>query len=71
MVIVVTQGIVPENQPIRATCGHCKTVIEFLPEEATYTSDHRDGDFYTIPCPVCEKIITKNVVSYNGPGLGS
>ena len=66
---IIKQGTNPESQPIRGTCNHCHTVIEFHPMEAKYTSDQRDGDFYSIECPTCNRTITAAAVrGYNGPG---
>lgn len=63
---VIKQGIDPATKEIRATCSNCKTEIEFLPHEARYSSDQRDGDFYSVDCPTCKRIITKDVREYIG-----
>lgn len=55
MVKIIKQGKVPETTPIRCSCNHCRTVFEFLPVEAKYVSDQRDGDAYKIACPVCKR----------------
>lgn len=60
---VIKQGTDPSTQPIHATCSNCKTEVEFLPHEARYSSDQRDGDFYSVDCPTCNRTITKNVSS--------
>ena len=57
---IISKGVDPATVPIIASCSKCKTQIEFLPCEAKYTSDQRDGDFYSIACPVCKSTITKN-----------
>lgn len=58
---VISKGIDPATVPLQCTCGQCRSVIEFLPHEAKYTSDQRDGDFYKIQCPVCGTAITTDV----------
>lgn len=66
---IISEGVNPTLQPIRASCNRCRTEIEFLPFEAKYVSDQRDGDFYQVKCPVCPDTITKAARSgYNGPG---
>jgi ribosomal protein S27E len=65
---IIKQGIAPESVPLHGRCNHCRTEIEFLPMEAKYNSDQRDGDFYSIECPTCRRTITAAVRGYNGPG---
>lgn len=50
---IIKKGLVPEELPVQVTCNHCRSILEFLITEARFTSDQRDGDFYTINCPVC------------------
>lgn len=66
---IIRQGADPAKEHIEAECNRCGTIIKFLPIEAKYVSDQRDGDFYQIKCPVCPGTITKAARSgYNGPG---
>ena len=58
---IIKEGVDPATQPMYATCSRCRTQIQFLPGEASYHSDQRDGDFYQIKCPVCPAMITKNI----------
>ncbi len=58
---IISKGVDPATVPIMASCNKCKTTVEFMPAEAQYTSDQRDGDFYTVDCPVCKSKITANV----------
>lgn len=60
---IISRGEPPEIKPVRAECGHCHTVVEFLVVEARYVSDQRDGDYYSLKCPVCTREITKAVRS--------
>lgn len=68
---IIKQGVAPETVPIRATCGHCKTEVEFLPAEATYhpAMDQRDSGFYEVQCPTCRRPINGyRPAGYSGPG---
>jgi hypothetical protein len=66
---IIRQGADPANKAITAKCRKCKTVVKFLPYEAKFVSDQREGDFYCIACPVCKNTITADVYyGYNGPG---
>lgn len=57
---IIERGTDPNTTPIRATCNHCRTIFEFQPIEAKYNSDQRDGDCYSIDCPVCNRTVYKN-----------
>lgn len=50
---VISRGHLPENDQFDASCHKCKSVLRFLRSDAKLTSDQRDGDFLTVPCPVC------------------
>lgn len=65
---IIHKGTDPATKPVLAQCRRCNTQVEFMPNEATYVSDQRDGDFYSVDCPVCNNEITANVHRYNGPG---
>ena len=56
---VISKGIPPEEKPIRLICDHCKSELEFLMKEAKIHYDQRDGNFFSIECPVCGFVITK------------
>lgn len=54
---IIKEGIL--RKPIyQATCYYCKTEIEFEQSEGAVTHDRRDGDFITVTCPICHKLIT-------------
>ena len=55
---IITRGQIPEDNPYRATCYHCKTVVEFFQKEGKITRCQRDGDSVTVICPLCKKYIT-------------
>lgn len=58
---IIKEGKPPKEKLLTATCRNCKTEIEFAMKEASYISDQRDGDFVSINCPICVKIITKSI----------
>jgi RNase P subunit RPR2 len=62
---IIKEGKLPEEILKRLTCSHCHTEFEFAMKEAKYNSDQRDGDYYTIPCPLCCRTITFNHPSRN------
>jgi RNase P subunit RPR2 len=49
---IISKGQIPEERLVESICNKCKTVFEYALKEAKYTSD-RDGDFYTVACPLC------------------
>lgn len=58
---IINKGVDPKTKPIMASCNRCKTVVEFMPNEAQYHSDPREDDFYTVVCPVCDSTISAQV----------
>jgi len=60
---IISRGTPPDAQPLRAECAACRTVVEFVPSEATYCADQREGDYWLLKCPVCARSITKAVKS--------
>jgi len=61
MVTIIKPGIDPATVVIDGRCTHCGCEFTFLPKEAEYQSDQRDGDFYKIKCPTCPKSVLTNV----------
>jgi hypothetical protein len=51
---IIREGRIPEDFVVRINCLHCHTVFEFSLKEANYQHDQRDGDFYSIACPLCK-----------------
>ena len=49
---VVSRGTSPELQEYTTTCGKCKSVLEFLKQEAQVKID-RNETVYVLKCPVC------------------
>ena len=52
---IIQRGVLPEAIRYKKKCRHCNTIFSFLKSDAHLTEDQRDGDFYTIKCPVCSK----------------
>ena len=52
---IIQRGVLPEAIRYKTKCRHCNTIFSFLKSDARLTDDQRDGDFYTIKCPVCSK----------------
>lgn len=51
---IIERGPNPVEKLYRIKCRQCSTIFEFERHEATTTRDSRDGDFVSIPCPVCK-----------------
>lgn len=64
MVTITKPGAVP-NKKIFATCRSCRTEFTFDASEAHYNTDQRDGDFYSILCPLpnCDETVRVTVRS--------
>jgi len=58
MVKILKEGILPGDKVYKSTCRHCDTVFEFQAKEANLVGDQRDGNYYSINCPLCENICT-------------
>ena len=52
---IIQRGVLPAAIRYKTKCRHCNTIFSFLKSDAHLTEDQRDGDFYTIKCPVCSK----------------
>ena len=52
---IIQRGVLPAAIRYKTECRHCNTIFSFLKSDAHLTDDQRDGDFYTIKCPVCSK----------------
>jgi RNase P subunit RPR2 len=55
---IIKEGLIPEEVVYRTTCTKCDTEFEFSEKEAKVTSDQRDGDYVSIPCPLCKNECT-------------
>lgn len=58
---IIKEGKLPGKQMYRVTCTNCKTEFEFEQDEATYSSNQRDGDCLQIACPLCKQYIYKGI----------
>lgn len=64
-IIIIQAGTPPSEKPIFAVCNSCWTHFTFGLSDALRISDQRDGDFYSIRCPLdgCGKIVAVGVKS--------
>lgn len=62
---IVKHGKPPGNQKHKLKCPNCGTKIECLTSEMKRTTDQRDGDYWSIQCPVCPRMITKAVPQWD------
>ncbi|WP_226426548.1 CpXC domain-containing protein [Xanthomonas sp. MWU16-30325] len=58
---IIKQGRDPAAELHEATCSNCGTVFEFNSGEARLQSDHRNGEYFEIACPLCGHRVTKEV----------
>lgn len=50
---IVSLGKLPSQREWVGTCSKCKTVVEYLQEDATSSGYcQRDGDWTTLKCPL-------------------
>lgn len=59
---IIKEGELPGSKTYTATCNSCKTVFRFRAGEAKYITDQRDGDYYSVTCPLkgCHSTVTAN-----------
>jgi hypothetical protein len=57
---VIKPGKRPEDEEIELTCGHCGAVIAVVISEMECVPDQRDGDYYSIRCPMCQRRINRD-----------
>lgn len=56
---VIKRGVVPAELLVLATCGHCKSELEFTVAEAAVITGSRNDSFYSVTCPVCGWAVTQ------------
>jgi len=61
---IIKYGQLPSQRRYQIECSSCGTIFEFKAEEAAYHSDTRDGDYYSIYCPLCNYFHTTNTSNY-------
>ena len=57
---IIKRGTPPREKIYAITCYKCKSEFTFQSDDATYNSDQRDGDYFSIYCPVCTTLCTKS-----------
>ncbi len=50
---IVYLGKKPEERVFLGKCRACRTEVEFEQREAKTVCDQRDGDYLSVPCPIC------------------
>ena len=48
---ILKPGKLPDHKKVKGTCDACGCVFVCERCETKYSSDQRDGDFYSIRCP--------------------
>lgn len=62
---IIERGVLPNDRKYTCTCNTCKTKFRFNRDEAKFVSCQRDGDYLTIPCPVCKYSVYKDPNGYD------
>jgi len=62
---IVKVGIKPEEKVYQGKCNHCNTVVTASPSDGKTTSDQRDGNFFSFPCPHCGRQMHVDIHSRN------
>lgn len=64
---ITKRGLVPSAVIHKASCNTCGTEFTFLTTDTKYHSDQRDGDYYSLTCPLpgCGNLITINASTIN------
>lgn len=60
---IIQRGTLPGERQHQTRCGACQTIFSFGETDARRISDQRDGDYLTLPCPVCQRPVNKAVHS--------
>lgn len=56
---LISRGVDPKTVVRNATCANCHSKYEFTASdsEVKYTSDQRDGSFFSFTCTVCNQLV--------------
>jgi Fe-S-cluster-containing hydrogenase component 2 len=65
---LITRGEDLDNCEYEGKCYHCKSTVTACPSDGTRGSSQRDGMWFTIKCPVCQKRITIDIGHENKVG---
>lgn len=54
---IIRKGTPPTDRYYQGTCHTCMSVVEFQEKEecVTRVKDARDGDYFSVECPVCKE----------------
>jgi len=50
---ILHRGTPPGERLCQGTCAYCGTIVRFVANEGVPYSDQREGDWWTVKCPVC------------------
>lgn len=68
---IITKGVNPKAILLRGSCYNCKTVVECSKDDAKNTYDQRDGNSWSVVCPVCSgSIYLVEYEPHDGRGPG-
>ena len=54
---IIHRGEKPSQRKYVGRCRVCHTTIRCIGADITVHTDQRDGDYRTVPCPVCQEAI--------------
>lgn len=55
---IIERGTPPSEKPIEGRCSNCRTIFEFMQNEAKLICDQRDGNYWHLNCPVCKHTVS-------------
>lgn len=62
---ITKRGSLPGDRKASAECRNCSTQFTFQQSDAAFHSDQRDGDYYSVPCPLCStSVIVSSAIAF-------
>ena len=59
---IIKKGKISEEKEYELQCKNCSTVFAFFRKEVDFHYDQRDGNFVSVSCPLCKKLITTMMI---------
>lgn len=53
---IIEKGKHPKDRKYQHRCKQCKTLFRFNYADAQFYPNHQDGDYLSLPCPLCHSI---------------